>query len=135
MGKQTRTSLHDKSPFLGFGSSGNIASTFAALLETKAILALFRRNPPGRVFSSPGVAAKQASLFRSWKKCTRGDALWRPGGSAQLGAVLRAVIQHREVRTLGHEHDAVVAQLRGLVEEVLQGKELLPPGAGVADGM
>ena len=45
------------------------------------------------------------------------------------------VIQHREVWTLGHQHNAVKAQVRGLVDELIERKKRLAPKAGIAHGV
>src|SRR4051812_8706390 len=54
---------------------------------------------------------------------------------AQSGTLLLAVIEHRYVRTLGHEHYAVVAQLCGFGDEIGHTEKCLSPQACIADGM
>jgi hypothetical protein len=39
------------------------------------------------------------------------------------------------MRPLGHEHDALVAEFGGLIEEGVERQRSLAPKAGVADGM
>src|SRR6185295_7021273 len=45
------------------------------------------------------------------------------------------VIEHREMGTLRHQHDAFVAEAGGMVEELVEREKRLSPEAGVADRM
>ena len=54
---------------------------------------------------------------------------------AQAGEFLRPVIQHRKVRTLGHQHHAIEAQVGRVIHEVVKTEDGLSPRSGVAHGM
>ena len=54
---------------------------------------------------------------------------------SQPGLDVRAPIQHRKVRALRHQHDAVVAEGGGLADEFFERQKLLPPRTRITDGV
>jgi hypothetical protein len=54
---------------------------------------------------------------------------------AQAGEFPGPVVQHRQVGTLSHQHNAVEAQVRRAIDEFVETENGLPPGPGVAHGM
>ena len=54
---------------------------------------------------------------------------------AQADEFLRPVIQHRKVRTLGHQHHAIEAQVGRVIHKVVKTEDGLSPRSGVAHGM
>src|SRR4051812_10635334 len=51
----------------------------------------------------------------------------------ELPPRVRIPVEHGEMRPLGHQHHAVVPQGGGLVDELLNGEEVLSPRSGIAD--
>ena len=54
---------------------------------------------------------------------------------AQLRALLRAVVEQRKVRPLGHQHDALITEIGGLVDERIKRQMRLSPGTRITDRM
>ena len=54
---------------------------------------------------------------------------------SEPGLEIRAPIQHRKVRALGHQHDSVVTEAGGSANELFQGQKLLPPRTRITDGV
>src|SRR5712691_3550104 len=54
---------------------------------------------------------------------------------AQLRALFRAVVEQRKMRPLGHEHDAFITQVGGLVDERIERQMRLSPGTRITDRM
>src|SRR5258708_12872825 len=46
---------------------------------------------------------------------------------AQMGALFRAVVEQRKMRPLGHQHDAFVTEIGGLVDEGIERQMRLSP--------
>lgn len=55
-------------------------------------------------------------------------------GRFELGDALVVGVEWGQVGTFGHEHDGVEAELRGLVDELIESQSGLSPQTGVADG-
>ena len=49
----------------------------------------------------------------------------------QFAALRRPVVQQRKMGPLGHQQNAIEAEVRGFVNELLQRQTSLPPGAGI----
>jgi len=51
----------------------------------------------------------------------------------ERAALPMPVVEHRHMRTLRHQHDAIEAQFSGFLDEVVDRQERLPPQARIAD--